>query len=235
MEATVFQKKYGSFAYKWFTQAESIAETFKQSFSDSCFDSYCDKSRPSFDELCTRLHSKSEMSDSSTNNVFSVSDIEKALSCLKSGQAAGVDNIVKEHLIHSHPALIVHLKLMFNIMSVHGFVPDGFGIGIIVPIVKDNMGDITDVNNYRGITLCPVISKLFEYCMLHKYESYMTSNDLQFGFKRNLGCSHAAFVLRQRVEYFTAPRGSNVFMASLDAKKAFDREKHIKLFNRIVI
>jgi len=120
------------------TQAESIAKTFKQSLSDSCFDSYCDKS--SFDELCIRLHSESEMSDSSTNNVFSVSDIEKALSCLKSGKAARVDNIVKEHLIHSHPALIVHLKLMFNIMSVHGFVPDGFGIGIIVPIVKDNMG-----------------------------------------------------------------------------------------------
>jgi len=79
--------------------------------------------------------------------VFSESDIEKALSCLKSGQAARVDNIVKEHLIHSHPALIVHLKLMFNIMSVHGFVSDGFGMRIIVPIVKDNMGDITDVNN----------------------------------------------------------------------------------------
>jgi len=54
--------------------------------------------------------------------------------------------------------------------------------------------------------------------MLHKYESYMTLNDLQFGFKRNLGCSHAVFVLRQCVEYFTA-RGSTVFMAFLNAKK----------------
>jgi len=44
-------------------------------------------------------------------------------------------------------------------MAVHGFAPDGFGIGIITSIVKDNMGDITDANNYRGITLCPVISK----------------------------------------------------------------------------
>jgi len=99
------------------TQAESIAEKFKQSFSDSCFDSYCDKS--SFDELCMHLHSETEMLDASTNNVFSVSDIEKALSSLKGGKAAGVDNIVKEHLTHSHPALIVHLKLLFNIMSVH--------------------------------------------------------------------------------------------------------------------
>ena len=44
-----------------------------------------------------RLYSEAEMSDSSTN-VFNVSDIEKALSSLKGGKAAGVDNIVKEHL-----------------------------------------------------------------------------------------------------------------------------------------
>jgi len=68
-------------------------------------------------------------------------------------------------------------------MSVHGFVPDSFGIGIIVPIIKDNIEDITDVNNYRGITLSPVTSKLFEYCMLHKYESYVTSYDLQLALK----------------------------------------------------
>jgi len=197
VKTTVFQKTTAPLHINGFSQAKSIAETFKQSFSNSCFDSYCDKS--SFDVLCTRLHLESKMSDNSTNNVFSVSDTEKVLLCLKSGKAAGVDNIVKEHLIHSHPALIVHLKHMFNIMSVHGFVSDGFGIGIIVPIVKNNMGDITDVNNYR-------------------YESYMTSNDLQFGFKRNLKCLHVVFVLRQCVEYFTA-RGSTVFMASLDAKK----------------
>ena len=60
----------------------------------------------------------------------------------------------------------------------------------------------------------------------------MTSNDLQFGFMRNLGCSHAVFALRQCVEYFIA-RGSTVFMASLNAKKAFDRVNHIKLLNRM--
>ena len=28
----------------------------------------------------------------------------------------------------------------------------------MVPIVKDSVGDASDVNNYRGITLSPVIS-----------------------------------------------------------------------------
>ena len=74
------------------------------------------------------------------------------------------------------------------------------------------------MNNYRGITLCPTISILFEYCLLHKYESHMDTSDVQFGFKKNLGCSHALFALRQCVNYFIS-HGSSAFMAALGAKK----------------
>ena len=56
---------------------------------------------------------------------------------------------------------------------------------MIVPIIiKDRLGDISDVNNYRGITLSPVISKLFEYYLLDKYQAAMTTSDVQFGFKK---------------------------------------------------
>jgi len=106
----------------------------------------------------------------------------KALKCLKNGKAAGYDGIVKEHLLYAHPSMIVHLMFLFNIMTLHCFVPDNFGVGVIVPIIKDRFGDISDVNNYRGITLSPVISKLFEYCLLDKYQAAMTTSDVQFGF-----------------------------------------------------
>ena len=51
-------------------------------------------------------------------------------------------------------------------MVTHCVVPDGFGAGVICPLVKDKLGNINDVNNYRGITLISVISKLFEYVLL---------------------------------------------------------------------
>jgi len=38
-------------------------------------------------------------------------------------------------------------------------------------------------------------------------------------FKKDLGCAHAIFALRQCVEYFVS-RDSSVFMAALDSKKA---------------
>jgi len=85
------------------------------------------------------------------NNVFTVSDVEKALAVLKSGKAAGFDGIVREHLIYSHPSIVVCMVLLFNVMCYHGFVPDDFGVFITVPLVKDRLGNITDVNNCRGI------------------------------------------------------------------------------------
>ena len=60
----------------------------------------------------------------------------------------------------------------------------------------------------------------------------MVASDVQFGFKKGLGCAHAVFALRQCAEYFVS-RGSSVFMAALDAKKAFDRVNHIKLLNML--
>jgi len=47
-----------------------------------------------------------------------------------------------------------------------------------------------------------------------------------------MGCSHAIFVLRQYVEYFVT-QGSNVYLATLDATKAFDRVNNIQLFHKM--
>ena len=56
----------------------------------------------------------------------------------------------------------------------HGFVPDNFGMGVIVLVLKDRL-DICSANNYRPVTLSPVISKIFEYCVLHKYKHLFIS------------------------------------------------------------
>jgi len=106
-----------------------------------------------------------------------------------------------------------------DVMCYHGSVPDDFGVGITVQLVKDRLRNITDVNNYRGISLCPVISKLFEQCFLDKFEAFTDNCDLQFGFKKKTGCFDAVFVFRQCIDYFVT-RGSAVYVAALDAKKA---------------
>ena len=67
------------------------------------------------------------MSAIDTRSVFDVCDVEKSLNKLKIGKACGLDNITKDFVMYSHPAIVVHLKLLFNIMVHHCFVPDSFG------------------------------------------------------------------------------------------------------------
>ena len=78
--------------------------------------------------------------------------------------------------MYSHPAIVVHFKLVFNLMVHHGFIPDSFGNGVIIPLVKDKQGDLCNIDNYRGITLSPFFAKLFEHCILDKYDYLLLSN-----------------------------------------------------------
>ena len=47
-----------------------------------------------------------------------------------------------------------------------------------------------------------------------------------------MGCSHALFLLKHTVDHFTK-HGSDIFVSSLDASKAFDRVNHFKLFSTL--
>ena len=80
----------------------------------------------------------------------------------------------------------------------------------IVPLIKDKSRNLNDIDNYRSITLIPVIAKIFEHVLLCLCEDYLISDELQFCFKSNVSCADANFVLRATVEYFNA-RGSTVF------------------------
>ena len=91
---------------------------------------------------------------------------------------------------------------------------------------------LCSLNNYRGITLTPLISKLFESILLNKCEEHLVTDELQFGFKKATGCPQAVFTLQPVVEYFNV-RGSSVFAAMLDITKAFDTVKHSLLFRSL--
>ena len=62
---------------------------------------------------------------------------------------------------------------------------------------------------------------------------YLSSDELQFGFKSGLGCSEAIFTLRSTIDYFNA-NGSAVYVAALDISKAYDKVNHYKLFSSLI-
>jgi len=75
-------------------------------------------------------------------------------------------------------------KLLSAILS-HRYVP--------IPLQRRS----SDINNYRGITLrgSSAIAKLFEMCILNLYQDFLITSDLQFGFKKSVGCRGVCFHL----------------------------------------
>ena len=94
---------------------------------------------------------------------FDVELIECVSSKMKRGKAAGLDELTIEHLIYSHPVLFVILsKLFYSIMS-GAHVPRGFRLRYTVPLTKeDNFRKRNTVDNYRAISISPILSKNFE-------------------------------------------------------------------------
>ena len=102
---------------------------------------------------------------------------------------------------------------------------------------NENAGDIVQhcyvpVNNYRGITLSPVVSKLFEYCILHKNDCLTVTIELQFEFFKagwlricNI-CSPSVCSVFYRAWYYCV-------YGSTRRKKTFDRVNHVKLLHRL--
>jgi len=63
--------------------------------------------------------------------------INKCVRDLKLGKASGPDELMAEHLKYAHLILIYHSCILLRAISVHSVVPNDFGIGLIVPLVKD--------------------------------------------------------------------------------------------------
>ena len=165
--------------------------------------------------------------------VINVEFVSSLVCKLKLGKAAGFDGLTAEHITHAHPILIVLLSLLFQMLVLHGIVPSAFGQGIVIPLVKNTNGNIADSSNYRGITLSPVISKIFELLMMDMVKDKLISSDLQFGFKPNSSCSHAILALQAGVKHI-CDSGGTATLCALDISKAFDRVNFYGLFKILI-
>jgi len=92
--------------------------------------------------------------------------VETIVNKLKKGKAMGEDNLSCEHLQFCHPIVLCTIAKLFNVMINHGYVPDAFGRGIIVPIPKSSKRNYNTLEDYRGITISCILSKVFEHCLL---------------------------------------------------------------------
>ena len=118
-------------------------------------------------------------------------------------------------------------------MLSHSCVPNQFRLGHMIPIVKDKQGNLGDVSNYRGITISPILTKVFEHALKVLFSDHLKTSSNQFGFKKGNSTSHAIYCLKETVDYYIN-HGSHVYCSFLDASKAFDRLVHAGLFIKMI-
>jgi Reverse transcriptase (RNA-dependent DNA polymerase) len=171
----------------------------------------------------------------SESHKFDTELISTIIANLKKGKASGIDGLSAEHLQFCHPSLSVVLCKLFNLMLSYNYVPDGFRFSYIVPIPKMNecYSKQLSCNDFRGIAISPILSKVFEHCILDRFRTFLLTSDNQFGFKKGVGCSFAVRAVRYIVDN-AVKYGSTVNLCALDLSKAFDKVNHNALFMKLM-
>ena len=96
-----------------------------------------------------------------------------------------MDRFTAEHLQNCHPIVTLTITRLFISMLALHYVPDAFALRLTIPIPKCDTKRIYDkIDDYRGITISPVISKIFELCLARCLQNYLNSSNRQFGFRK---------------------------------------------------
>ena len=153
---------------------------------------------------------------------------------ISNGKAAGMDGLSGESLKYANHILSVVLSICFTCMFKHWYLPIGMLNSVIVPLVKNKNGDLSDRNNYyRPIALSSTVSKVFENVIINRLEEYLWTSDNQFGYKSGHSTDLCVYALTEFIEYFKS-RSTSVCVVFLDASKAFDKINHWILFKKLI-
>jgi len=170
----------------------------------------------------------------STNFEFDAGLVESVISSIKQGKAPGLDGLSAEHLQYSHPAICLLLSRLLILLWILVLFLKTLVLLILCRYLKTAIVTLPiTVDDFRGISVSQVISKVFEKCVLSRYKMLFTLSDNQFGFKRGLGCSQALYTVNSVFNKY-ACAGSTVNLCALDLKKAFDKLNHFGLFIKLM-
>jgi len=117
---------------------------------------------------------------------FDTELVSRVILELERGKATDIVGLSAENLLFCHSVLSVVLSKYFQLILLSSYVPAGFKCSYMVPIpkIKDCNTKSMSYDDFRGIAISPILSKVFEYCFLERFGSFLSSSCNQFGFKK---------------------------------------------------
>jgi len=176
----------------------------------------------------------------SDNISFEISPVDqlsvsRLLSKVKQDTTTGPDDLpafLIRMLAHS---LAPSVTQLFNFSISSGTFPKLWKSANVCPIYK-RKGTKSDVDNYRPISILPILGRLLEKIIGRQLQMFCDSHDIipiqQFGFRRNSSCE-LALLAAQDKWLDDISKGSFVGTLLIDLSKAFDSIEHYQLLEEL--
>lgn len=148
------------------------------------------------------------------------------------GKSPGHDGLSIEHLQAAGVHLPRVLSMLYNICIRHSYLPSDMMKTVVVPIAKNRTGDVSDIANYRPISLATIIAKVLDGLLDLQLRKHLKLHDLQFGFRQGVSTESAILCLKHTVKYYT-DRSTPIYACFLDLSKAFDTVSYELLWRKL--
>lgn len=174
---------------------------------------------------------KNDMNKHDNPNLVSLSDftmdeVKTICSSLPIGKAPGVDSITYEHFKYAGPLFVYILTKLFNGILCRVHIPAQFKEGLLITIYKGHGKAKDNKNSYRGVTLLPVINKVFEKCIMTRLQPHLDDiafpPPLQHACRKGINNVMVSFAANESI-YKHTEKGGKVFACLLDMEKCFDK------------
>ena len=105
---------------------------------------------------------------SSTDDVQEITPdiVQEAINLLESNQTDPVVDFNSDCIKNAPFIFCEILAVIFRHLVTHGHVSSFLMISVLIPIIKDKLGDISSSDNYQSIALSSLILKVFDYVIL---------------------------------------------------------------------
>ena len=154
---------------------------------------------------------------------------------LKNKKAPGYDGIVGEFLKFAPENIVEILYLVFNAILDRGEWPEQWATGLISPVHKK--GCINECDNYRKITVMPVIGKVLESILnsrlVQKNVVLNIDDPFQFGFINGCQTTDNIFILNAMISKQKA-QSKALWVCFVDFTKAFDYVNRNALYYKLM-
>ena len=158
--------------------------------------------------------------------------VKKAVSSLKPSKSDVSCQFTSDALLAAPNILFDQLSIVFKCWLTHGKITPCLLACSFLPLLKSSLKDPADPGSYRAIAGSSLILKVFEKVVLLLWGHHMTSDSLQFGFKKSMSTTQCTWMVSEVVQHLLR-KGTNPIVTVLDCTKAFDLCKFSLLFKRL--